>query len=90
MEMNIIELNINDIDIGGKIAMRFSEMTYKEFLDFCNDRACDGQWGMLEAMSCIKIVEEINAIQIKAFGFIPLKKKTKKAREEAWRKNICR
>ena len=25
-------------------------MKYKEFIRWCNERACDGCWGMLEAM----------------------------------------
>lgn len=27
-------------------------MTFKEFANWCNDRACDGQWGMAEAIAC--------------------------------------
>ncbi|MGL5715206.1 MAG: hypothetical protein ACRCX2_19470 [Paraclostridium sp.] len=63
----------------------FKEMTYKEFCDFCNKRACDGQWGMNDALSCIKIVEHINNIKIKKFG-IYHKMRTEQVREKEWRK----
>ena len=36
-------------------------MTYKQFVSWCNARACDGCWGMLTAMYCIAAVEEINS-----------------------------
>ena len=63
-------------------------LTYKEFKDLCQERACDGRWSMLEAMVCIDIIETIDNIQVKALGFIPLRKKTEQAREEAWQKII--
>ena len=47
-------------------------MTYKEFLQWCNDRACDGCWGMLTAMVCIDIIE-----QMKSTPFWKRKKKWK-------------
>lgn len=34
-------------------------MTFKEFEAWCNQRACDGCWGMLEAMTCIEILETV-------------------------------
>lgn len=34
-------------------------MTFKEFRTWCNDRAADGCWGMLDALVCIDIVNEI-------------------------------
>lgn len=34
-------------------------MTFKEFVIWCNERACDGCWGMNEAMICIAIMSEI-------------------------------
>lgn len=34
-------------------------MTFKEFVSWCNQRACDGCWGMLDAMVCIDIVNTI-------------------------------
>lgn len=35
-------------------------MTFKEFKVWCNQRACDGCWGMLEAMACIDLIETVN------------------------------
>ncbi|WP_317398807.1 hypothetical protein [Anaerotruncus colihominis] len=34
-------------------------MTFKEFEAWCNQRACDGCWGMLDAMVCIDIIEKV-------------------------------
>lgn len=57
-------------------------MSYQEFRDYCNDRACDGQWSMLEAMACLDIIKKIDSIKVKGFFN---KKKTLKAREQAWK-----
>lgn len=35
-------------------------MTYREFQNWCNDRACDGRWGIQDAMMCIQVLEIIN------------------------------
>lgn len=34
-------------------------MKYKEFRNWCNDRAFDGYWGLKEAIICCNCVEEI-------------------------------
>ena len=34
-------------------------MTFKQFSRWCNERTCDGLWGMLEALVCIDIYNEI-------------------------------
>ena len=34
-------------------------MTFKEFSKWCNERACDGCWGMKEAMICASICEDM-------------------------------
>ena len=34
-------------------------MKFKEFSRWCNNRACDGFWGMSEAMICVRVCEEI-------------------------------
>ena len=34
-------------------------MKFKEFVNWCNERACDGYWGMIEAMICIDLIGEI-------------------------------
>ena len=36
-------------------------MKYKEFVDWCNQRACDGCWSAGTALYCIEICETINA-----------------------------
>lgn len=38
-------------------------MKFKEFVNWCNERACDGCWGMLEAIACINLINEIMKIQ---------------------------
>ena len=37
-------------------------MTYKEFVCWCNERACDGRWSAGTAMYCIDTVNRINAL----------------------------
>ena len=49
-------------------------LTYKEFKVFCNQRACDGRWSMLEAMAYLDVIDEIDKIKVKFLGLIPLKK----------------
>lgn len=34
-------------------------LKFKDFVDWCNQRACDGYWGLQEAVICIHILEEI-------------------------------
>jgi len=58
--------------------MGIEEMSYKKFNDYCNDRACDGRWGMLEAIACVGMIREIeDAVKGKLFF-------KGKAREKAW------
>lgn len=59
------------------------DMTYAEFKDWCNRRACDGQWSAGVAMTCIAIIEEIDSIKVKGLF---KGKATKQARELAWEK----
>ena len=33
-------------------------MKYREFVRWCNERAFDGCWGMLEAMACIWVLAD--------------------------------
>ena len=35
-------------------------MKYKEFVNWCNQRACDGCWSMKTAIYCIGVCETIN------------------------------
>lgn len=37
-------------------------MTFREFADWCNARACDGCWGMGTAIYCAEIIREISAV----------------------------
>lgn len=34
-------------------------MKFREFVSWCNKRATDGCWGMLEAMVCVDIIETV-------------------------------
>lgn len=34
-------------------------MKFREFVGWCNERACDGRWGMVEAITCIGIMQEV-------------------------------
>lgn len=34
-------------------------MKFKEFTDWCNRRACDGCWGMAEAICCCETAETV-------------------------------
>lgn len=35
-------------------------MKYKEFVDWCNQRAYDGCWGSKEAMICLACIEDVD------------------------------
>lgn len=37
-------------------------MTYKEFNAWCNDRACDGCWGILTAITCAELIRHLNRL----------------------------
>lgn len=39
-----------------------SPITYKEFKDWCNERAQDGQWGALVAMTSINILDKMKHV----------------------------
>lgn len=56
--------------------MEFERMTYKEFKDFCGQRAADGRWGMSQAIICTSV---IGIIEGNNKGFFKKKKK-----EERW------
>lgn len=34
-------------------------MTFKEFVNWCNDRSADGCWSMMTAITCVSIIDEI-------------------------------
>ena len=50
-------------------------MKYKEFVVWCNQRACDGQWGINTAICCIEVI-----IHIKKIPFWK--------RERVWKQNF--
>lgn len=52
-------------------------MTFKEFVAWCNERACDGCWGMNTAMVCIDVMSEVR--KHSRLGF---------RRERFWRENF--
>ena len=37
-------------------------MTYKQFVAWCNKRACDGCWSMGTAIYCIEVMDRIKAL----------------------------
>ena len=37
-------------------------MTYKGFLKWANDRACDGRWGFDAAMACTQMAELLYSV----------------------------
>lgn len=37
----------------------FKSMNYKEFKEYCNKRACDGQWTIEEAMQCMALINDV-------------------------------
>lgn len=65
------------------MSIDLGKMSYQEFKKYCNDRACDGQWSMLEAMACLQVIKEIDSIKVKGLF---KKKKTLEAREAEWRR----
>lgn len=36
-------------------------MKFKEFVAWCNERACDGMWGVNEAMACIEVMKYVRS-----------------------------
>mgnify|MGYP003557472342 FL=1 len=62
---------------------KFKDMSYEEFFNYCEERACDGRWGLEEAVLCLGIIKHMQQIRIYTFMFYDAKK-TKKAREDEW------
>ena len=52
------------------------DVTFEEFDEWCNRRACDGRWSFEDAILCCNTMKEILSIK-PLFG-------RKKAREQAW------
>ena len=51
-------------------------MKFREFVSWCNQRATDGCWGMLEAMVCVDIIETV-------------RKERFRKREKFWKENYA-
>ena len=62
---------------------KFKDMSYDEFFNYYEERACDGRWSLEEAVLCLGIVKHLQSIRVTTFIFHS-KKKTKKAREAEW------
>lgn len=39
-------------------------MTFEEFFNWCNERACDGCWSMTTAIICAEIIREVRKIPL--------------------------
>ena len=52
------------------------DITFEEFNEWCNMRACDGQWSMFMALNCTEIIRQVLKVK-PLFG-------RKKAREKEW------
>lgn len=37
-------------------------MTFKEFTNWCNDRAADGRWGFATAVICLEVQRSVRAV----------------------------
>lgn len=37
-------------------------MKFKEFLTWCNERACDGEWGASHAVICTNVIRQIKIL----------------------------
>ena len=57
---------------------KVKDITFEEFAKWCNERACDGQWSMGTAITCIEVYRKVNTVK-PLFG-------KKKKREEEWNK----
>lgn len=54
------------------------DVTFDEFSEWANRRACDGKWSMLDAMISAEVISEV--MKVKSIFH------RKKKREEAWEK----
>lgn len=37
-------------------------MRFKEFVNWCNNRACDGCWGMITALACMDLIKKVRKV----------------------------
>ena len=59
-------------------------MKYKEFVDWCNLRACDGRWSVIQAIRCIETMSMINSMP-----FWKREKEWRKIRDEIEKKVVA-
>ena len=57
---------------------KIKDCTFKEFTGWANARACDGRWGMLDAMNSVSIISMV--YEVKPIFF------RGRVREDLWRK----
>lgn len=55
---------------------KIKDVTFKEFMEWANARACDGNLGFVDAWGCIEAIKEVSKIN-------PIFRKARK-REEKW------
>ncbi len=58
-------------------------MKYKEFVAWCNQRACDGCWTFIQAIECCRIMNTI-----KRMPFWKREKEWRKIKEEVEKKIV--
>ena len=55
---------------------QIKDVTFEEFIRWCNRRACDGQWSYQVAIICLEVVNKVTSVK-PLFG-------KKKKREKKW------
>lgn len=55
-------------------------MTYAEFFNWCEERACDGRWSMSEAIYCISVIKQVESVCVKGLFKRRANEKAKKNR----------
>lgn len=61
------------------------DVSYKEFKEWCNERACDGCWSFQDAIISSQIIDQVERIKIRG---IFKRKQTIAAREKEFRKIV--
>ena len=55
---------------------KMKDLTFSEFVSWCNKRACDGAWSITMAVVCIEAMEKVKKVK-------PLFRR-RKAQEKEW------
>lgn len=61
------------------------DVSYKEFKEWCNKRACDGRWSIQDAIVSSQIIDQVERVKIRG---IFKRKQTMVAREKEFRKIV--